>query len=209
MSADPTNISRGERMFAHRRGAFKGLLTLVSAFVLIGFAGCGGGASTGPSGDPRTAEADPEDLAVIEDWSETLGDGDVRAAANFFAIPSVVQNGGPAVTISDFDEAVDFNRALPCGAVVIAASTEGDLTTATFRLSDRPGGDCGSGAGERAATAFEIEDGRIVQWLRVGAAPPAGAGQGSLTRAAAPGQPAERASASFRRTSSTGTPVVD
>jgi hypothetical protein len=210
MSADPTNISRGERMFAHRRGAFKGLLTLVSSFVLIGFAGCGGGDSpTGPF-DPRTADADPEDLAVIENWSEALEHGDVREAANFFAIPSVVQNGGPPVTISDFGEAVDFNRALPCGAVVIAASTEGDLTTATFRLSDRPGGDCGSGAGERAATAFEIEDGRIVQWLRVGTAPPAaGGGQGSLTSAAAARQPADRDAASIRRTSSTGTPVVD
>jgi hypothetical protein len=197
-------------MFAHRSGAFKGLLTLVSSFVLIGFAGCGGdGSSTGPS-DPRTADADPDDLAVIEDWSGALKHGDVREAANFFAIPSIVQNGGPPVTISDFGEAVDFNRALPCGAVVIAASTEDDVTTATFRLSDRPGGDCGAGAGERAATAFEVEDGRIVQWRRVGIAPPAnGGGQGSLTRAALGVQPAARASASRRRSSSTGAPVVD
>jgi hypothetical protein len=41
MSAQPTNISGGERMFAQRRGAFKGLLTLVSSFVLIGFSGSG------------------------------------------------------------------------------------------------------------------------------------------------------------------------
>lgn len=173
-------------MFAHRRGAFKGLLTLVSAFVVIGFAGCGGDGSVTITGvDARTADADPDDLAVIEDWSRTLRHGDVREAANYFALPSIVQNGGAPVTIDSFGEAVDFNRALPCGAVVISARTEGKLTTATFRLSDRPGGDCGSGAGEKAATAFDIEDGRIVEWRRIGIAPSGAAadGSGSLARA--------------------------
>ena len=50
---------------------------------------------------------------------------------------------------------------------MIAAETTGDVTTATFELTQRPGGDCGSGTGGRAATAFKIEDGHIVEWSRV------------------------------------------
>ncbi len=185
MSADPTNITGGERMFAHRRRPFKGLLTLVSAFALIAFAGCDtdGGSITITGTDSRLEQADPDDLAVIEDWSQTLRSGDVPAAADYFAIPSVVQNGGPPVTIGSRADAVAFNKSLPCGARVVSARTTGELTRVTFRLSDRPGGDCGSGIGERASTLFDVEDGRIVEWRRIDSAPrtPAGEPEGSLT----------------------------
>ena len=67
-----------------------------------------------------------------------------------------------------------FNRALPCGAELIGARTARGLTRATFRLSDRPGGGCGDGAGERASNLFAIEDGEIVEWRRISTAPDAG-----------------------------------
>ena len=39
---------------------------------------------------------------------------------------------------------------------------------ATFRLTERPGeGECGSGTGETARTAFRVRDAHITDWLRV------------------------------------------
>ena len=50
------------------------------------------------------------------------------------------------------------------------AETQGQFTTATFRLTERPGpGICGPGTGEAAKTSFVIRDGKIVEWRRVGA----------------------------------------
>jgi hypothetical protein len=183
MSADPTNIWAGEHMFAHRSRPFKGLLTLVSALATIAVAGCGGGDETGTAqsgGDPK---ADRADVAVIESWSSTLREGDVRGAAEYFALPSVVQNGGQPITLESRADAVAFNGSLPCGAELISARTVGGPTRATFRLTDRPGGDCGAGAGERAATLFVIEDGEILEWRRITlpAPGPDGGTEGSLT----------------------------
>ena len=111
--------------------------------------------------------ADPADARVIDEWSKALSRGDVAAAARLFAIPSVAQNGPALIRIRDAADARLFNSSLPCGARLIEATPEGDFVVATFELSERPGGDCGSGAGESARTAFEIVDGEIVEWRRV------------------------------------------
>ena len=112
-------------------------------------------------------DADPEAVAVIDDWSTKLRNGDVDAAAALFAIPSVAQNG-PTVRIEDVADARLFNASLPCGAELVRAEPDGDLVLATFRLTERPGpGSCGSGVGAPAQTAFLIEDGEIVEWRRV------------------------------------------
>lgn len=175
-------------MFAQHGMLFKGLLTLVCALALIAVAGCGedddpagstGAAtestSTDPTeaepGEPEIADADPDDLAVIEDWSETLSSGDVEGAAALFALPSTAENGPFQIEIETLEDAIAFNETLPCGAEVISAETDGDLTTATFRLSDRPGGGCGQGAGGQAQTSFLIEDGEIVEWRRIDGLP--------------------------------------
>lgn len=165
-------------MFAHRSGRFKGpavlasILTLTLALLLL--AGCGEGGSTDQltitgetSTTDDTADADADDLQVIEDWSTTLSEGDVEGAADFFAVPSTTENGPITIDIRSAKDAVAFNESLPCAAEVISAETSGDLTTATFELSDRPGGDCGSGTGGEAATEFKVEDGKIVEWRRV------------------------------------------
>ena len=127
------------------------------------------------SGDPETpaervpGDADPAAVAVIEEWSRTLRQGDVEGAAALFAVPSVAENGPAVVEIEDRDDARLFNASLPCGARLIRATGEGDFTVATFRLSERPGpGVCGAGSGGEARTAFVIEDGEIVEWRRVG-----------------------------------------
>jgi hypothetical protein len=167
-------------MFAQRAGLFKGrsiacLLTAVIALLLT--AGCG---EDEPSATTvgATAEADPADLEVIEGWSQTLSEGDVEGAAAYFAIPGTAENG-VVIEIDSIDAAIRFNRSLPCGAQVVSARTQGDLTTATFELSERPGGDCGGGVGGTASTSFEIENGKIVEWRRIGeATPPPGGGTG-------------------------------
>lgn len=154
--------------FAHRAAAVLALAVLLAA------SGCGGG-ETGTTDEP---DADSGDVAVIEGWAQALAAGDERAAAGYFAIPSTAENGTLLTTIDSREDAVAFNRSLPCGAEVVSARTTGDLTTATFLLADRPGGDCGPGAGATASTSFEIEDGKIVEWRRVDDAPSPGGGDG-------------------------------
>jgi hypothetical protein len=111
--------------------------------------------------------ADPADVAVIDDWAQTLSDGDVKGAAALFALPSVAENGA-TLRIGDLEEAVLFNSSLPCGATLVEAEPAGALTVATFELVERPGpGTCGAGTGAEARTAFRIEDGKITEWRRV------------------------------------------
>lgn len=116
-------------------------------------------------------DADPEAVAVIDDWSTTLRHGNVDGAARLFAIPSVAENGPTLIEIEDIEDARLFNASLPCGARLVEAEQEGEFTIATFELTERPGpGSCGSGTGASAMTAFVIEDGRIAEWRRVATA---------------------------------------
>jgi len=164
-------------MFVYRGGFFKGLLGLLALLAALAAFGCGSGdtepTSTGTgeaggaAGEPDVASADADDVEVISAWTEALAGGDVEGAADFFALPSIAENGPLRTRITDRDDAIAFNESLPCGAELVSAETEDGLTTANFLLTDRPGGDCGAGTGGTAATAFEIEDGKIVEWLRV------------------------------------------
>jgi hypothetical protein len=140
---------------------------------LLALAGCGGGDDTGsPAAGEQgkqevTGDADPADVEVIEAWSDALREGDIDAAASYFAIPSIAENGA-LLRIRNRDDARLFNLSLPCGATLVDAATEGDFTTATFELSERPGpGTCGQGSGGTAETAFVISDGEITEWRRV------------------------------------------
>ena len=137
---------------------------LVIALASTTLAACGGAEE-----DQATVpgDADPAATAVIEDWAEALQEGDVDAAAEFYALPSLAQNG-LTLQITDIEDARRFNASLPCGATLQDVVTDGEYTVATFELTERPGpGTCGSGAGTEAKTAFKIEDGKIVEWRRV------------------------------------------
>jgi limonene-1,2-epoxide hydrolase len=130
---------------------------------------CGGSDDEGhiPGG------ADPDTVDVIREWADELRAGDVEAAADRFEIPSTVQNGTPPLRLTDRAEVVAFNESLPCGAELTEAEPSGEYTIATFELTERPGpGECGSGVGETARTAFVVHDGRIAEWRRVVDAPP-------------------------------------
>ena len=140
------------------------LAVLLALCVLV--AGCGGGDEPEPA--PEVAgDADPADVEVIDEWSTALREGDVEDAAGYFRLPSRAENG-VVIEIETAADAALFNASLPCGAKLVEAESEGEFTTATFRLTERPGpGRCGSGTGETAQTAFVIEDGKIVEWRRV------------------------------------------
>lgn len=140
--------------------------TLVLA--LLALSACGGSDSASTTTVP--GDANPTDIQVINGWVTALRHGDVNAAAGYFAIPSVAENGPILLHIRSTEDAVRFNESLPCGARLIRADTTGPFTTATFSLTERPGpGSCGPGTGSTAKTSFVIRDGKIVQWRRVGA----------------------------------------
>lgn len=142
---------------------------LAGLLCVLALGACGGGDGPGSAHDiPGGAE--PDDVRVIDDWARTLREGDIDGAARYFAIPSVAENGPTLIEIRDREDARLFNASLPCGAELVRAVPEGDFVVATFELTERPGpGSCGSGTGAAAQTAFVIEDGRIVEWRRVGA----------------------------------------
>jgi hypothetical protein len=127
--------------------------------------------SPGPTGIPAAAGA----VGVIRAWSDALRRGDVRAAARYFALPSVMINGTGAggsalvIAIDNLDQAVAANASLPCGARLISSDQRGRYVNALFRLTGRPGpggSECGNGAGQTARTNFVIAHGRIVEWIR-------------------------------------------
>jgi hypothetical protein len=149
------------------------------AVSLLALSACGGGGSASRTSSTSSVagDANPADVKVIDGWVTALRHGNVDAASKYFAIPSVAENGPVLAHIRTFDEARRFNESLPCGARLVRAESAGEFTTATFRLTERPGpGVCGPGTGGIAKTSFVIRDGKIVQWRRVGAgggAPPA------------------------------------
>jgi hypothetical protein len=160
------------------------LVTLVLAPAAL--AGCGNGDDAEPGVANRNTpapadvagDADPEDVEVIAAWSEALRRGNIDAASEVFAIPSIAENGPLLVHIDSVAEARLFNESLPCGGRLIRAESEGEFTTATFRLTERPGpGTCGDGTGETAKAAFVIRDGEIVEWRRVGGGQPTSPGR--------------------------------
>jgi hypothetical protein len=162
-------------------------LLFALALSLAALAGCGDGEeeseSSAAGGDSAALEgiagdADPKAVKVISMWSQELRRGDIGAAAELFAIPSIAENAPIRIRIESKRDAELFNASLPCGGRLIRAEGEGEVTTATFRLTERPGaGQCGDGTGETAQTAFVIRDGEIVEWRRVGLGPPVTPGQ--------------------------------
>jgi hypothetical protein len=140
----------------------------LSILLLVGLiaAGCGGDSDTETSSIPGGAES--EQVDVIKDWADDLRSGDVEAASDHFKLPSVAENGTPPLELRTRSQVRAFNESLPCGAELTRAEPHAGFIIATFELTERPGpGDCGTGVGVTAQTAFLIEDGLIVEWHRI------------------------------------------
>jgi SnoaL-like protein len=137
-------------------------------------AGCGDSApksARSPANASPARKAPPaarrSDASVIRTWSNTLRAGDIEGAARLFAVPVTVENGLPPQRLTTPAQVRAFNADLPCGARLLRTRRKGRYTIATFRLTERTGGNCGTGVGQTAATAFRLRDGKIVEWLRV------------------------------------------
>jgi hypothetical protein len=139
-------------------------IAALTALSVVALAGCG--SSSNESTIPGGADADA--VEVIEGWADELRSGDVSAASERFALPAVVQNGTLPLRLTERRQIETFNQSLPCGAKLTQAISSGKYTIATFELTERPGpGECASGVGETAKTAFVIHDGHITEWRRV------------------------------------------
>jgi hypothetical protein len=138
-----------------------------------------------PAGIPRSATgpADAGAARTIRRWARALQGGDVARAVSYWALPAKIQNGTPVLTLRSRQDLRLFNGSLACGAVLTGAGAARGYTIATFRLTERPGGDCGGGTGQTARTAVLVRGGRIAAWYRL---PDAGTPPGAGTAPDAP-----------------------
>lgn len=115
-----------------------------------------------------TRAGDPKAIKVIRLWTEALRRSDVDAASALWAVPSKVQNGTPVLTLATASDVRLFNDSLSCGSQLVSAlGGRNGFTVAVFKLTDRPGADCGTGTGNRARTAILVRGGRIAEWYRL------------------------------------------
>jgi hypothetical protein len=153
---------------------------LVSMTVL---AGCGGGHSPKkprqhansnadlflPAHVPRQARgpADAASVKVIARWLRALRSGDEAKAARYWATGAKFQNATPVLTIDTPVEKLAIQKSLTCGAKIRHANGPAPFVVLVFVLTQRPGADCGTGAGHTARGAIRVAHGQIVEWYRL------------------------------------------
>src|SRR3954462_15146063 len=101
-----------------------------------------------------TGHARPGDVAVVPQWLYRLPAGHVVAAASLFAVPSRFQNISSLAIIRSRRAARLVNASLPCGAKLVTAGGAGGYVVYRAQLTERPGGACGTGAGNYARGPF-------------------------------------------------------
>jgi hypothetical protein len=164
----------------------RGIAVVLVATLGLSVAGCastallpGRGSADSCAGhlDQDGPAAPAATVGVICRWSAALRAGHLAAAAGYFRLPSVFEDGpSEIVAIRTRGEAEAVNATLTCGAKVISAFRQGRYVNVLFRLTDRAGrgggrAACGSGVGQSARTVFLVHGGHIVQWLRAASRP--------------------------------------
>jgi hypothetical protein len=151
---------------------------------MTALAGCGGGdgkpreaeqhANTNadlflPAHVPRQAHGQPDPAAVkvIARWLRALRSGDEAKAASFWATGAKFQNATPVLTIDTPIEKLAIQKSLTCGAKIRDAGGPRPFVVLVFVLTQRPGGDCGTGTGHTARGAIRVAHGQIVEWYRL------------------------------------------
>jgi hypothetical protein len=117
--------------------------------------------------DHPTGPVQAESRRVINAWLGALRRGKVTRAAHYFALPSKFQNVTPVLTVDSERERIAVNLSLPCGAKAVEMGGAGAYTIVTFKLTKRPGGDCGSGVGGTVRGAIRVQRGKITEWYRL------------------------------------------
>ena len=117
--------------------------------------------------DRPTGPAEGASRRVINGWLRALRHGDVKRAAHYFALPSKFQNATPVLTVNNESERIAVNLSLPCGAKAVDMGGAGAYTIVTFKLTKRPGADCGTGVGGTARGAIRVAHGKITEWYRL------------------------------------------
>ena len=159
-------------------------VALLAALSVAAAAGCGGAktgrdlrrrpvasdpAPTPPAGRARAAAGRPRPAdragrrsrraASSTTGSKALRRGDIKTAAHYFALPSKFQNATPVLTVNTEQERIAVNMSLSCGAVATEMGGAGAYTIVKFRLTERPGGDCGTRRGRRRRAARSASSG--------------------------------------------------
>jgi hypothetical protein len=118
---------------------------------------------------PRRAQgkADANAVKVIARWLKLLRRGDELGAARFWATGAKFQNATPVLTIDTPIEKIAIQESLPCGARIKEAGGPAPFVVLVFVLTQRRGGDCGSGVGQTARGAIRVAHGQIVEWYRL------------------------------------------
>jgi hypothetical protein len=117
--------------------------------------------------DESTGPAEVASRRVINNWLKALRHGDIKRAAHYFALPSKFQNATPVLTVNSEQERLAVNLSLSCGAVATEMGGAGVYTIVTFRLTERKGGNCGTGVGGKARGAIRVERRHIKEWYRL------------------------------------------
>jgi hypothetical protein len=122
-----------------------------------------------PAHVPRRAagRADPAAVKVIARWLRVLQRGEEARAARFWATGAKFQNATPVLTIDTPIEKLAIQKSLPCGARIKQAGGPAPFVVLVFVLTQRRGGDCGTGAGHTARGAIRVAHGRIAEWYRL------------------------------------------
>jgi hypothetical protein len=129
--------------------------------LVLGLAACAGGAEDA---------AGPEE--VVRAWSRALNAGDNEAAAALFAVGARIEQPGFVLRVRRLDDALLWNRTLPCSGEIVRLTTRGEEeATATFLLGDRRTSPCDAPGGE-AVALFRVRDGKIVLFRQLPAEPP-------------------------------------
>jgi hypothetical protein len=106
-------------------------------------------------------------VRVVRSWLDDLRRGDVKDAAGLFAVPSRFQNISSIQIIHSRLDAVRINGSLPCGARLISAGAAQGFVVYRAELTERPGGNCGSGSGDPVRGAILVRSGHIAEWYRL------------------------------------------
>jgi hypothetical protein len=118
--------------------------------------------------------AQPSAESVLRAWSQELNAGDNNAAAKLFAPGARVVQSGVVLRLKTYDEALAWNRALPCSGKIVSVTSDGDTASATFVLGNRQTSKC-DGPGQRATALIRVRKGKIVLWHQTsGTATPTG-----------------------------------